>query len=79
MIPESGEYRVWVGGSARGKVSVEIGGQDAGSALGILSNNAQFISLDDLDFEAGTDLVAMSYEGSDLRPATGAIPSESGR
>ena len=75
VIPESGEYRVWVGGSARGKVSVEIGGQDAGSALGILNNNAQFISLDDLDFEAGTDLVAMSYEkGSDLRPATGGYP-----
>ncbi|HNI40815.1 MAG TPA: hypothetical protein PLB47_11120 [Solirubrobacterales bacterium] len=74
-IPRSGEYHVWVGGSARGKVSVEIGGQNAGSARGMLNNNAQFMGLDDLDFEAGTDPVAMTYKkGSDLRPATGGYP-----
>jgi len=74
-VPEAGEYHVWVGGSARGKVSVEVGGQDAGSARGLLNNNAQFISLGDLDFESGELPVSLAYEkGSDLRPATGGYP-----
>jgi len=74
-VPETGKYQVWVGGSARGKVSVEIGGQDAGSARGLLNNNAQFIKLDELDFEAGSQPVTMSYErGGNLRPATGGYP-----
>ncbi|MCB0871554.1 MAG: hypothetical protein KDB52_12035 [Solirubrobacterales bacterium] len=74
-VPESGRYQVWVGGSARGQVSVEIGGQDAGSARGLLNNNAQFIKLDELDLEAGSLSVAMTYErGSILRPATGGYP-----
>lgn len=75
VVPESGRYRVWVGGAARGRVSVEIGGQDAGSARGLLNNNAQFIKLDELEFEAGEQPVAMSYErGGNLRPATGGYP-----
>ena len=74
-VPKSGRYHVWVGGSARGKVSVKIGEQEAGSARGLLNNNAQFISLDDLDVEAGTLPVSLTYEkGSDLRPATGGYP-----
>ncbi|MCB0861333.1 MAG: hypothetical protein KDB54_11845 [Solirubrobacterales bacterium] len=74
-VPKTGRYQVWVGGSARGRVSVEIGGQDAGSALGLLNNNAQFISLADLDFEAGSLPVTLSYEkGGNLRPATGGYP-----
>ena len=74
-VPETGRYQVWVGGSARGKVSVEIAGQDAGSARGMLNNNAQFIKLGERDFSAGSQPVSMTYEkGSDLRPATGGYP-----
>ena len=74
-VAEPGRYQVWVGGSARGKVSVKIGDQDAGSARGLLNNNAQFIKLDELDFQPGTLPVTLTYErGSFLRPATGGYP-----
>lgn len=74
-VPKAGKYHVWVGGSARGQVSVEIGGQDAGSARGLLNNNAQFMSLGDLDVESGDLPVSLTYEkGSDIRPATGGYP-----
>ncbi|HMT06108.1 MAG TPA: hypothetical protein PKD76_11250 [Solirubrobacterales bacterium] len=74
-VPEAGRYRVWVGGASRGKVSVEIGGEEAGSARGLLNNNAQFIKLDQLDLQPGSLPVAMSYErGGILRPATGGYP-----
>ncbi len=74
-VPVAGRYKVWVGGSSRGRVSVEIGGQDAGSARGLLNNNGQFINLGELEFEAGSLPVAMTYErGGNLRPATGGYP-----
>lgn len=74
-VPAAGRYRVWVGGAARGKVSVEVGAQAAGSARGQLNNNGQFIMLDELDLEAGELPVTMSYErGGDLRPAVGSYP-----
>jgi hypothetical protein len=74
-VAKAGRYHVWVGGSARGQVSVKVGDQDAGSARGLLNNNAQFISLGDLDLESGELPVALSYErGSALRPATGGYP-----
>lgn len=74
-VPAAGRYKVWVGGSSRGRVSVEIGGQDAGSARGLLNNNAQFIALYELDLAAGDLPVTMSYEkGGVLRPATGGYP-----
>lgn len=75
LVPEAGRYRVWVGGSARGKVSARIGGQEAGSARGLLNNNGQFIELGELDIEAGELPVTMSYErGGSLRPAVGSYP-----
>lgn len=75
IVPEDGRYRVWVGGSARGEVSVSVGGQEAGSARGLLNNNAQFISLDELDLESGQLPVSLTYErGGALRPATGGYP-----
>lgn len=74
-VPTAGRYRVWVGGASRGRVSVEVGDQAAGSARGQLNNNAQFIELGELDLAAGELPVAMSYErGGSLRPAVGSYP-----
>ena len=74
-VPAAGRYRVWVGGSARGKVSVEVGEQAAGSARGQLNNDGQFIQLDELDLQAGELPVTMAYErGGSLRPAVGSYP-----
>ena len=47
-LPESGEWQVWLGGSARGGVEVTVNGVEAGSVRSRLNNNAQFIELDRL-------------------------------
>lgn len=74
-VPDEGRYRVWVGGSARGRVEVRIGGVLAGSARGLLNNNGQFIELDEVDLASGDQPVTMTYErGSALRPATRDYP-----
>ena len=74
-LPTSGEWQVWIGGSARGEVSVTVNGIEAGSARNILNNNSQFIELDRLRLEAGPQRIEVTYEQGGLpRPATGAYP-----
>lgn len=74
-VPASGEYDVFVGGSARGKVTLEVGGVPMGSVRGRLNNNAQYIEFGQFDLEAGPQQAVLEYErGGVLRPATGGYP-----
>ncbi len=75
MLPNSGEWQVWLGGSARGEVSVTVNGIEAGSVRNRLNNNSQFIELDRLRLEAGPQQIEVTYEQGGLpRPGTGAYP-----
>ncbi len=74
-LPSSGEWRVWIGGSVRGEVSVTINGVEAGSVRNRLNNHAQFIELDRLTLERGLQRIEVDYRrGGMPRPATGAYP-----
>ena len=74
-LPASGEWQVWIGGSARGEVSVTVNGIVAGTVRGRLNNNAQFIELDRLRLEAGPQQIEVTYSQGGLpRPGTGAYP-----
>ncbi|MEX0620284.1 MAG: hypothetical protein WD181_01750 [Solirubrobacterales bacterium] len=74
-LPESGRWQVWLGGSARGEISVKVNGSDAGSVSSRLNNNAQFIELDQLDLQAGALQIEVTYSQEGLpRPATGSYP-----
>ena len=74
-LPSSGRWQVWIGGSARGAVSVTINGIDAGSTRSRLNNNGQFIELDELDLPAGDLRIEVEYsQGGFPRPGTGAYP-----
>jgi hypothetical protein len=74
-LPSPGRWQVWIGGSARGEVSVTVNGIEAGSARSRLNNNAQFIELDVLDLQAGPLRIEVEYEqGGMPRPGTGAYP-----
>ena len=74
-MPVSGEYDVFLGGSARGQVTLEIGGIAVGSIRNQLNNNAQYIQFDTTEFSAGELTATMTYEkGGWLRPAVGGYP-----
>jgi len=75
IVPEDGEWQVWIGGSARGQVSVKIGGIEVGSVRARLNNDAQFIGLDRVNLGAGTQSLEVTYSRGGLpRPGTGAYP-----
>ncbi|MBK8294348.1 MAG: hypothetical protein IPK93_06105 [Solirubrobacterales bacterium] len=74
-VPSSGEYDVFVGGSARGKVTLGIGGIPMGSIRNRLNNNAQYIEFGKFDLGTGPQEAVLKYEqGGALRPATGGYP-----
>ncbi len=74
-VPANGEYDVFVGGSARGKVTLEIGGIPMGSVRNRLNNNAQYIEFGQFGLTAGPQQATLGYErGGILRPATGGYP-----
>lgn len=74
-VPADGEYDVFLGGSSRGKVTLEIDGEEVGSIRNRLNNNAQYIEFDTSEFTAGEKTFTMTYEkGGPLRPAAGGYP-----
>ncbi len=74
-LPTSGEWQLWIGGSARGDLSVLVNGIEAGSMSGQLNNGSQFIELDQLRLEAGPQRIEVTYSQGGLpRPGTGAYP-----
>ncbi|MGK2933270.1 MAG: hypothetical protein ACSLFD_10980, partial [Solirubrobacterales bacterium] len=74
-VPADGEYDVFVGGSARGKVTLEIGGIPMGSIRNRLNNNAQYMEFGQFDLGAGPQNATLEYEqGGSLRPGTGGYP-----
>ncbi|MCO5315811.1 MAG: hypothetical protein M9938_06595 [Solirubrobacterales bacterium] len=75
VVPAAGRYRVWLGGSVRGRAEVRIGGVSAGSVRGVLNNNGQYMELEELDLAAGPAAVTVTYERAGaLRPATRDYP-----
>ncbi|MGK2956283.1 MAG: hypothetical protein ACSLFI_11525, partial [Solirubrobacterales bacterium] len=75
QVPASGEYDVFVGGSARGKVTLEIGGIPMGSIRNRLNNNAQYIEFGQFELGEGEQQATLEYEnGGPFRPATGGYP-----
>jgi hypothetical protein len=74
-VPVSGEYDVYVGGSVRGKVTLEIGGIPMGSIRNRLNNNAQYIEFGKFELGVGEQQATLGYErGGPLRPAVGGYP-----
>ncbi|MGA7435379.1 MAG: hypothetical protein WBW44_07110 [Solirubrobacterales bacterium] len=74
-VPADGEYDVFLGGSSRGEVTLEIDGKEVGSIRNRLNNNAQYIEFDTTRFSAGEKSFSLKFEqGGALRPATGGYP-----
>jgi hypothetical protein len=70
-IPRQGRYRIWVGGSIRGRLSVAVDGRPAGSVSRQLQNAGQWLRLDVVELGAGTHRLSLGVSSPSLAPGTG--------
>ncbi len=70
-VPRAGDYRVWVGGSVRGKLSAEVDGTRTGEVSRQLQNAGQWLDLGTARLPAGTSRVVLSVSLPALEPGTG--------
>jgi hypothetical protein len=73
-VPQTGRYRVWVGGRTRASLEAAVDGRPAGSARAELSYAGQFIPYGTVDLQAGSHTFTLRYSGANWRP--GSVGSE---
>ena len=64
-VPVAGRWRLWVGGSAKGRLRASVGGLDAGSVRHELSHPGQWLRLRSVRIAAGATVVRLTYDGDD--------------
>jgi hypothetical protein len=77
-IPRAGAWDVWLGGSVRSGVELEIDGRPVGSAGHFLNNYGFFVELGDTELEAGRHELVLRFSGADLHPGSGGRPEPAG-
>ncbi len=77
-IPEAGRWRVWIGGSIRGRLVLRIDGVEVGSARHLLNNSGLFTDLGEAGLDAGEHSLELAYSGADLHPGSGGTPGPLG-
>jgi hypothetical protein len=71
-VEESGAYGVWLGGSPRGDVKIEIDGEPAGSSGPELDHADSYREVGTVELEPGRHEIAFTYdEASPLAPGVG--------
>jgi len=71
-VPTAGAWRVWVGGSVRGRLTVTVDGEDVGSARHQLSNSGLYVDLGAVSLDPGLHQLALAYEGPSVtEPGSG--------
>jgi hypothetical protein len=71
-VAEAGSYGVWLGGSPRGDVTVEVDGQVAGTSGSTLDHADEYRQVGTVDLEPGRHTIAFTYESAGpLSPGTG--------
>ncbi|MBA2348587.1 MAG: hypothetical protein H0V81_09870, partial [Solirubrobacterales bacterium] len=67
-VPADGDYRVWLGGSTRGRTTVRIDGKQTASVQGRLNNLGGMMRFGRIRLEAGTHRVELTYDDDGLAP-----------
>jgi hypothetical protein len=70
-IPTHGTWRIWLGGSVRGRMEVLVDGHPAGSVRHFLNNDGLYVDLGSATLEPGQHTVELRYSGTDLHPGSG--------
>ena len=70
-VPASGRFRVWVGGSAKGRLAVSIDGRAVGAVHDQLQNAGQYLQIGPATLSAGAHVVTLRYSIGLLAPGGG--------
>jgi hypothetical protein len=74
-VAEGGSYGVWLGGSPRGNVTIEVDGEAAGASGPTLDHADEYRQLGTVDLGPGPHEIAFTYESaSPLAPGAGGNP-----
>ena len=71
VVPSSGRYRIWLGGSVRGRLSVAVDGARVGTVQRQLQNAGQWLELGSAALPKGTHRVTVAVSLPMLSPGTG--------
>jgi hypothetical protein len=77
-ITRPGEYDVWLGGSVRPEVSVEIDGRRVGEVRRQLNNQGEYVQLGSARLAPGDHKLTIEFHAADLHPGSGGAPSPVG-
>jgi hypothetical protein len=77
-VGRSRRYEIWLGGSVRGEVDVEVDGRPAGEARHQLNNQGEYVLLGTARLGSGRHRLAIHFHGADLHPGSGGTPSPVG-
>lgn len=77
-VPVAGIYDLFVQGSVRNPLDLQIDGVDVGSSGYQLNANRQFLDLGRARFAAGRHVVELTLEGQSLAPGSGGPPEPIG-
>ena len=70
-MPRPGDYDIWLGGSVRPQVDVEVDGKPVGSIREQLNNLGEYVLLGTDRLSPGRHMATIRFHGSDLHPGSG--------
>jgi hypothetical protein len=71
LIPATGSYDVWLGGSFRSGLEFSIDGRRLAEARAQLNNDGSYTPMGVETLTSGTHVIELSYAGPDLHPGSG--------
>jgi hypothetical protein len=77
-VPRAADYSVWLGGSVRPRVDLEVDGRPRGEVRRQLNNEGEYVLLGRARLSPGGHRLAIDLHGADLSPGSGGEPSPVG-
>ncbi len=70
-VPRSGQYELWLAGSVRPRVEVEVDGEPLAELRHRLNNDGQYVALGAAPLARGRHTISIGFAGADLSPGSG--------
>jgi hypothetical protein len=73
-VTRPADYEVWLGGSVRPQVDLQVDGRSAGQVRDELNNSGEYVWLGHARLDGGRHTLTIRFGGSDLHPGSGGPP-----